>query len=238
MPWWKFLFPKRASDEQMNSELRFHVEELTEEFRTSPASIRRDYRTVATWAKAYAGRSVAVSENGQGLISQVTDPMGRTTSYSYNSSADLMSVTDPLDRTWSFAYDSSNRLVSMTDPDGGVTTNAYNDAGQVTAQTDPMGLVTAFAYVGDNFSSIGGTTTITDPHGNVEVQRYVNGFMTLVTKDSGAASQAQWTYSYDPNTYGLLSVTDPDGQTTSYTYNAAGLQNSVTDALGAVPAKS
>jgi hypothetical protein len=25
-----------------------------------PASIRRDYRTVATWANAYAGRSVAV----------------------------------------------------------------------------------------------------------------------------------------------------------------------------------
>ena len=32
MPWWKSLFPKRASDEQMNSELRFHVDELTEEY--------------------------------------------------------------------------------------------------------------------------------------------------------------------------------------------------------------
>ena len=28
---WKFLFPKRASDEQMNSELNFHIDELTEE---------------------------------------------------------------------------------------------------------------------------------------------------------------------------------------------------------------
>ena len=32
MPWWKSLFPKRASDEQMNSELRFHIDELTEEY--------------------------------------------------------------------------------------------------------------------------------------------------------------------------------------------------------------
>src|SRR5258708_34252035 len=32
MSWWKSLFPKRASDEQMNSELRFHTEELTEEY--------------------------------------------------------------------------------------------------------------------------------------------------------------------------------------------------------------
>src|SRR5271168_2456968 len=32
MPWWKSLFPKRAPDEQVNSELRYHVEELTEEY--------------------------------------------------------------------------------------------------------------------------------------------------------------------------------------------------------------
>ena len=30
MSWWKSILPKRASDEQMNSELRFHIEELTE----------------------------------------------------------------------------------------------------------------------------------------------------------------------------------------------------------------
>jgi putative ABC transport system permease protein len=31
MSWWKSLFPKRASDAQMNSELRFHIDELTDE---------------------------------------------------------------------------------------------------------------------------------------------------------------------------------------------------------------
>src|SRR5271170_4366736 len=31
MTWWRSFFPKRASDEQMNSELRFHIEEVTEE---------------------------------------------------------------------------------------------------------------------------------------------------------------------------------------------------------------
>jgi putative ABC transport system permease protein len=35
MSWWKSLFHKRASDEQMNSELRFHVDELTEEYITA-----------------------------------------------------------------------------------------------------------------------------------------------------------------------------------------------------------
>lgn len=31
MSWWKSLFPKRASDAQMNAELRFHINELTDE---------------------------------------------------------------------------------------------------------------------------------------------------------------------------------------------------------------
>jgi|HubBroStandDraft_1064217.scaffolds.fasta_scaffold22875_2 putative ABC transport system permease protein len=31
MSWWKSIFPKRASDAQMNSELRFHIDELTDE---------------------------------------------------------------------------------------------------------------------------------------------------------------------------------------------------------------
>src|SRR6202045_2466365 len=31
MSWWKSLLPKRASDPQMNSELRFHIDELTDE---------------------------------------------------------------------------------------------------------------------------------------------------------------------------------------------------------------
>jgi putative ABC transport system permease protein len=31
MPWWKSILPKRVSDAQMNSELRFHIDELTDE---------------------------------------------------------------------------------------------------------------------------------------------------------------------------------------------------------------
>ena len=32
MSWWKSSLPKRASDAQMNSELRFHIDELTDEY--------------------------------------------------------------------------------------------------------------------------------------------------------------------------------------------------------------
>ena len=32
MSWWKFFLPKRAADDEMNSEIRFHLNELTEEY--------------------------------------------------------------------------------------------------------------------------------------------------------------------------------------------------------------
>jgi putative ABC transport system permease protein len=44
MPSWKSFFPKRTSDTQLNSELRFHIDELTEEYIAagmSPAEARR-----------------------------------------------------------------------------------------------------------------------------------------------------------------------------------------------------
>jgi hypothetical protein len=45
MSWWKSLFPKRASDEQMNSELRFHIDELTEEYIATGMSPEEAHRT-------------------------------------------------------------------------------------------------------------------------------------------------------------------------------------------------
>lgn len=44
MSWWKSFFPKHASDTQINSELRFHIDELTEEYIAagmSPEKARR-----------------------------------------------------------------------------------------------------------------------------------------------------------------------------------------------------
>ena len=88
-------------------------------------------------------------------------------------------------------------MLTMTDPRGNTVHNAYDSQGRVTAQTDPAGLTTTFVYTGDNFSSLGGTTTITDPRGIAEVQQYANGFLSRDTKASGTPAQAVWVYTYD-----------------------------------------
>jgi RHS repeat-associated protein len=178
-----------------------------------------------------AGRALEINHGANGLVSSVVDPMGRTTTYSYDPSGDLISVTDPMGRLTSFTYNGSFQMLTMTDPRGGTVHNTYDADGRVLTQTDPTGRATAFSYVGDNFSSLGGAVTITDPNGNVEVEKYTNGFETQVIKAYGTPEQATWTYTYDPNTYEIASVTDPNGNVTTHTYDGNGNLLSTTDPL-------
>ncbi len=187
-----------------------------------------------------SGRQLTLAYGTNGLVSSVTDPLGRVTHYAYDSSGDLTSVTDPLGHVTSFSYDFNHLLLTMTFPNGqsggpdagSRVTNTYNSSGQVLTQTDQMGNVTAFAYSGDNFSPAGGTTTITDPNGNVEVESYFNGTLQSLTKGYGTSSASTWYYQYDPATLGTTAVTDPNGNTTTASYDASGNVISRTNALG------
>ena len=179
-----------------------------------------------------SGRTVTVTVGTNGLVSSITDPLGRTTTYSYDANNNLIGTSDPLGRTWTFTYDSNDRMLTMTDPRGGVVTNTYQSDGRVSQQTDAAGLTTKFVYTGDNFSALGGTTTITDPHGNVRVEQYANGFLTQVIKAYGTPAQATWSYQYDPTTFGQTQVTDPNGNVTSATYDVHGQVLTSTDATG------
>ncbi len=176
------------------------------------------------------GRTISFSYGSNGLVSKVTDPAEDSITYAYDSSNNLTSVTDSINRKTSFTYDSNHLLLTMTSPNNGVLTNVYDSSARVTKQTDAAGLVTTFAYTGNNFSSSGGTTTITDPHGNVETEQYQNGELTSLTKGAGTSSAATWTYGYDANTFGQTSVTDPNSHQTTSTYDSNGNLLTRTDA--------
>ena len=85
---------------------------------------------------------------------------------------------------------------------------------------------------GENFSASGGSTTITDPNGNVEIQRYVSGELVGRTRGAGTAAEATWSYEYDPDTLGRTKITDPNGHTTVNTYDPSGNLTSSVDPLG------
>jgi len=170
-----------------------------------------------------------------------------------NPTSNLTSAKDLNGNTWTFAYDSQHELTVMKTPVCAATpgcngiVNVYN-GGRVMSQTDAMGRITTFAYSN-------GTTTITDPRGNVTVDEYQNNLLMSETKASGTGAQATWTYQYDPAALSLIQVVDPNGHattsvrdaqarlivstdargsTTQHTYNAFGQALTTTDPMGTI----
>jgi YD repeat-containing protein len=143
--------------------------------------------------------------------------------YEYSSSS-------PLNRNWDFTYDASSRLSTVTNPMGGVTrytwstytrsdgqvlpliatvTNPrnfvslraeYDTVGRATRLTAADDGVTTLSYSGAIGSS--GTTTLTDPLGNVTSWSYV-----WPTPPAGETAKFG---------YRLTSITDPLSRTTQY----------------------
>jgi RHS repeat-associated protein len=179
-----------------------------------------------------AGRSLTFTYNAAGRVSQVADSAGRTVVYGYAADGNLTDATDAASGHCQFGYDEAHLMTSMTDPNGGVMSNVYDSQHRVTQQIDPKNRTTTFAYVGDPSTTAGSTTTITDPRGLVTVEAYQEFALQLITTGSGTPQAATTSYSYDPFVLGIASRTDPNGHTTTYTYDRAGNLLSQTDALG------
>ena len=191
------------------------------------------YTSGSTTVTDSSGRSMVLTFNGAGTLASVTDPIGRVTTFVVNVDGDLGSMTDPQGQTTSFAY-TGHLLTSMTDPRGGVTKNAYDALGRVTDQWDPVNSSssanphTHFAYD----TPAVGSTTITDPEGNVEVQSYGdNGLIASDTRGAGTADAGTWSYQYDPVTSGMTLVTDPNGHHVTNTWDPSGRLSSTKNDL-------
>ena len=176
------------------------------------------------------GRTLTFSYGSDGDISSVTDPGGRTISFAYDPSGNLSTATNAAGGTSSFTYDSNHLLLAMKDPNGGILTNIYNSDGRVTSETDPMSRTITFSYV--NNSNGSETTTETDALGNVTIWNYSNLMLKSVTRGYGTSDAATSTYTYQPATLELSSISDPDGHMTTYTYDSNGNLLTKTDPLG------
>jgi RHS repeat-associated protein len=227
---------------------------------------RNGHTTTLSWPSSLPGtltvtdasgtEHLSIALNSDGAATSVSDSAGRTVTYGYDGTTDeLISASSLGGGSWSYGYDSTstNLMTSMTEPstDGVVrkTVNLYSSsstsiAGQVVAQWDPVataqtGWSTSSLSTATQYDfSIPGQTTITDPDGRVEIQRYQDGYMlsdTTGLKRSGSSfdvSNASTTsFVYDPTTSGGSIVTDPNGNTTTNIYDPHGWLASTTDAL-------
>lgn len=192
------------------------------------------------------GRVLTIAYNAQKKIQSVTDPLGRTTQFHYagTGGSQLVKVTDPLGYTTQYTYNTQFQLIKKIDKVGRAFTYVYNGAKKPVAIKDQSGQTLWNLTNGANWSInqtdllrsmernyTPSTTTQKDGNGNVWKYTYnANGQPTQVVAPDGGVT----TYTYDPATLNVQTMTDPLGHTTQYTYDSVGNVIQQVDSLGNV----
>ncbi len=170
-------------------------------------------------------------------VTAVTDSATppRTLSYGYDAAGNLTDMIDSAGGHWQFGYDTAHLMLTMRTPrfygdtttsPSPVVTNHYDSTGRVDWQTDQLGRQTSFDY-----TSMPGSTLVTDPTGSVRLDQYTYGLLTATIKGYGSQAMSSTYYRYDPDSLGRIKVIDGDGNVTSTAYDAQGNPTSVTDPL-------
>ena len=196
------------------------------------------------------GRSIpgqpdlTVGYDAEGHETSATSPGGNQYARTYDAVGQVLSETAPDTGPVTQSWDPAGRLASRTDALGNHTTFSYDDAGRRTATTRSGGAVTNFGY--DNAGQLvsttdpeGNTTTFTrDPLGRVTHTMLADGSESMCAYDEVGneifrlgADGLGWTSTYGGNQQ-LLSVTDDEGETTSYGYDTHGNVIVMSDAAG------
>ena len=188
--------------------------------------------------------------NTDGLLETVTDSAGRVLTFAYNTDDRLTSITDPKSQvytftqtnhrltavthpdgsSWSYAYDTDGYLVSKTDPENFTVTNTLDTSHRITQSVDPNSRTRFLAYPTDTTPTIL-STTFTEKDGNDWTYTYDTVAKVLLSKTDPEGFTTSYTWDSNKN---LLSKTEPGGVVTSYTYDGDGNVLTVTNALSRV----
>jgi RHS repeat-associated protein len=173
------------------------------------------------------------------LPDQITEP-NLTSNFTYTSGkltqltqTDTTTQTIPYStngqtRTWNYTYYASGLLDTVQGPlgTGDTTTYTYNSSGFVSSVTDPLSHVTTIS----SWNVWGEPLVSVDANGITTNYTYdLRARLKSVTVNPGS-SQAVTSFGYD-NAGNLTSITQPDGSSLSYAYNAAHQLTTVTNNL-------
>lgn len=150
-----------------------------------------------------AGRVTTLTYNASNKISTITDPKGNTHTFTYTNNfltGITTQTTDSITKSWAYTYDTSGYMLTKTDPMGYISSYAYDSNHKLTSSTDPEGKTRTPAF---------------DP---------LNTTSTITERDSGL-----WTYKYNTTFGSITEKTDPDGNKTTYAYDANGNNTAITD---------
>lgn len=188
------------------------------------------------------GRQIKFAYDSNNHLIKITDPLNRVTQFVYGGYNNLIRIIDPVGNTVQYSYDARHQIVGKTDKNGHRWTYSYDAAGHPIAVADQAGntvlkLANSSAWatnatdlaVSQLLTYIPSVTTLTDGRGNQ--WRYSYNSDGQITK-TVAPDNATTTYTYDPATLNMASMTDANGHATLYQYDAYGNLLRQTDANG------
>ena len=187
------------------------------------------------------GRSFQLAYNSNHHLVSIQDPSGQVTTITYNSSGCLITtITDAMLHSRSYTYNALYQMTSMVDRDGRKFIIQYKNGepfgefdskgGRVFSLANTSNWATDPTQLALNYMRVyvPSTTSKMDGPGNVWQYTYdSNGHPTTVVAPDGTTT----TYSYDPTTLLVSSVTDANSHTTSYQYDSEGDAMQKTDPL-------
>lgn len=204
------------------------------------------------------GLTQTLSYNSANQLARVTDPFGHQLLFSYNPQGQLTQVTDPAGNTYQYTYDANRNLRSVTYPDTTTRQYLYENAALPNAMTglvDENGsrfVTWGYDAQGRAVSSVvaggiqpvsivynsDGSSSVTDARGTTRLHTFTRdvagalrptGNTMTGCASSCPAVSSSLTYDFT----GLTATgTDPNGATTTLTFNARGLLTSRTEAVG------
>ncbi|MCK6407541.1 MAG: DUF6531 domain-containing protein, partial [Rhodocyclaceae bacterium] len=212
-----------------------------------------------------AGLAQTLTYDGSNRLSQVSDPFGRSLTFAYDANNRLATLTDPAGNLIQYSYDGQGNLASVSYPGSQTRSYHYENAAFPTALTgitdengqrtatyayDSQGRATTSEHGATNSGidkhtvnyNANGSATITDAIGAARTAIYQNQSGTFKQATSsqpggagcGAASSAT---TYDANGF-VASRTDFNGNITTYTHNARGLETLRVEASGKTEART
>ena len=177
-----------------------------------------------------AGRIYTFTTDASGRITQIADPISRTVQFGYDANGDLTSATDPRGNAEQFTYDTDHQLLTLTDRrENLVVENEYDAQNRTTVsvQRDAFNTRTTYTY-----DALDRRTTLTlDADGlAISTVHQHDSVLRLVRDENGLSDPMQFAYDDAGN---RKSVTDRNGNQTTYKYDARGNVTKKTQSLNA-----
>jgi len=173
--------------------------------------------------------------DGNGNVLTETDPNGHVTSYEYDIYGNLVKVTDPgapTPNVTQYEYDILGNKTKSIDGNNHTTTYEYDDLDRLIKETDPLGFITEYVYDGNN-NQIEVRRQVSKAPDTFQITNFEYDHRDRLVKETrdpaGLNLQTQTLYDANDN---RISIIDPNGNASIFSYDVQNRMTFVVDALG------